>query len=86
MIIIIIRRILLIFILTGVMILAVLITDFLLTWISPADSKVLAFMYAVICAGVGGTIYGVISYKLGLAQALLGDKITKIARKLRLVK
>lgn len=83
---IIVRRILLIFILTGMMTLAVFITHFLLTWISPADSKLLAFLYAAICAGIGGAVYGVISFKLGLAQALLGDKITKIARKLRLVK
>ncbi|MEK4426674.1 putative polysaccharide biosynthesis protein [Solibacillus sp. FSL K6-1523] len=83
---IILRRILLIFILTGVMILSVLVTHVVLTWISPADSKILAFIYAVICAVVGGTIYGVISYKLGLAQALLGDKMTKIARKLKLIK
>lgn len=80
------RRILLILILTGMMLLAVWLTHTGLTALAPADSKLLALVYAVICAGVGGAVYGVISYRLGLAQLLLGDKLTKLARKLRLVK
>lgn len=80
------RRILLIVILTFVMGLAVWLTNVLLTAIAPAETKVLALMYAMLCAFVGVVIYGAISYKLGLAQLLLGEKLTKIARKLRLVK
>lgn len=80
------RRILLIVILTIVMALAVWITHIILTAIAPASTKVLALLYAIICAGVGAIIYGAISYRLGLAQLLLGEKLTKIARKLRLVK
>jgi O-antigen/teichoic acid export membrane protein len=80
------RRILLIFILTGVMLLTVWLTHTGLTAIAPANSKILALVYAIICAGIGGAIYAALSYKLGLAQILLGDKINKIARKLRLMK
>ncbi len=80
------RRILLIFLLTAIMAVSVWITHFALSAIAPADSKLLALVYAMICAGVGVTIYGAISYKLGLAQLLLGDKLTKVLRKLRLVK
>lgn len=80
------RRILLIVILTFVMGLAVWLTNVLLTAIAPAETKVLALFYAMLCALVGVVIYGAISYKLGLAQLLLGEKLTKIARKLRLVK
>ncbi|AWE08380.1 cell division protein [Lysinibacillus sp. 2017] len=81
-----IRRILLIFILTGVMLLVVWLTHTGLTAIAPATSKLLALVYAVVCAGVGGAIYGAVAYKLGLAQILLGDKLGKIARKLKLIK
>ncbi|MEK4627577.1 MAG: polysaccharide biosynthesis protein [Solibacillus sp.] len=80
------RRIILIFMLTALMAVGVLLTHFVLTAIAPAETKVLALLYAVVCAGIGVAIYGLISYKLGLAQILLGDKLTKIARKLRLVK
>lgn len=80
------RRILLIIILTIVMALAVWITHIVLTAVAPADTKVLALLYAIICAGVGAVFYGAISYRLGLAQLLLGEKFTKIARKLKLVK
>lgn len=80
------RRILLIILLTVFMVIAVLVTHAGLSAIAPANSKLLALVYAIICAGVGVAVYGVISYKLGLAQMLLGDKLTKIARKLKLVK
>ncbi|MGN7478015.1 putative polysaccharide biosynthesis protein [Solibacillus silvestris] len=80
------RRILLIILLTVLMACAVLLTHMALTAIAPATSKLLALIYAMVCAAVGVVIYGTISYKLGLAQLLLGDKLTKIARKLRLVK
>lgn len=80
------RRILLIFLLTAFMAIGVTLTHMLLTAIAPSTSRLLALLYAMVCAGVGVVIYGAISYKLGLAQLLLGDKLTKIARKLRLVK
>lgn len=80
------RRILLIFLLTALMAASVLMMHTVLTAIAPADTKLLALLYAVICAGVGAIIYGVISYKLGLAQILLGEKLTKLMRKLRLAK
>jgi O-antigen/teichoic acid export membrane protein len=80
------RRILLIVLLTVVMGLAVWGTNMALYAIAPADSKGRALLYAMVCAVVGVAVYGVISYKLGLAQLLLGDKLEKIARKLRLVK
>lgn len=80
------RRILLIIILTILMALAVSLTHAALSSIAPATSKLLALLYAIVCAAVGVIVYGTISYKLGLAQLLLGDKLTKIARKLRLVK
>ena len=76
------RRILLILLLTVVMGLAVWGTNKVLYAIAPADSKGLALLYAMICAVVGVAVYGVISYKLGLAQILLGDKLDKNSKKI----
>ncbi len=76
------RRILLICILSVIMAIAVLIVYYLLNMIAPADNKVLALLYVIICSVVGASIYGYISLRLGLAQKLLGARITKIAKKL----
>ncbi|MEK4230385.1 putative polysaccharide biosynthesis protein [Solibacillus sp. FSL H8-0538] len=76
------RRIILICMLTAIMAVSVWLVHTGLTAIAPADSKLLALIYSLVCAGVGATIYGFLSLKLGLAQMLLGDKITKITKKL----
>lgn len=80
------RRILLIMMITAIMAVTVWGTNLALYAIAPADTKVLALLYSMICAIVGVVVYGGISYKLGLAQLLLGDKLDKILKKLRLVK
>ena len=76
------RRIVLICMLTGVMAVVVWLTHKALYMIAPADSKLLALVYSFVCAGIGAAVYGALSYKLGLAQMLLGDKLQKITRKL----
>ena len=76
------RRILLIIIMTAVMAAVVLLVRKGLYMIAPADSKLLALTYALVCAGVGAGVYGFISFKLGLAQKLLGERIARIAAKI----
>ncbi len=76
------RRILLILILTAVMAVVVLLVRKGLYMIAPADTKLVALMYALVCAGVGAGVYGFISFKLGLAQKLLGERIARIAAKI----
>ena len=76
------RRILLIFILTGVMAVAVGITIALLNTFLSADTKLMAVVYCIVGASVGAVVYGFISLRIGLAQKLLGAKVTKIANKL----
>ncbi|MCT6925069.1 polysaccharide biosynthesis protein [Metasolibacillus sp.] len=76
------RRILLICILTIVMTLVVSIIYAVLQWIAPADSKMLALVYLLICAAAGAGVYGYLSLRLGLAQKLLGARVKKIADKL----
>lgn len=80
------RRILLIGLLTTVMGIFVWGTNTLLHSMTPADTKLLAFSYSIISAFVGVAVYGVISYRLGLAQLLLGDKLDRMLGKLRLKK
>ena len=80
------RRILLIGILTILMAIAVWGSNTLLHTLAPADRKMLAFVYSMIGAVVGAVVYVAISYRLGLAQLLLGDKLDKILQKLRLKK
>ncbi|KXH87146.1 polysaccharide biosynthesis protein [Sporosarcina sp. HYO08] len=78
------RRILLIGLLNAVMFVAVLFTLKGLTAISPVGGKVHAFMYIAICAAIGGAVYGLLSLKLGLAQKLFGERLTKYTDKLGL--
>lgn len=75
------RRILLILILTGLMAAIVVLFRQALYAIAPADSKMIALIYSFICAGVGAAFYAFVSFKLGLAQKLLGEKVTRIAAK-----
>lgn len=76
------RRILLIFILSGIMAASVAGVTALLNTFLADDSKMTALIYCIAGAGVGAAIYGFISLRIGLAQKLLGAKVTKIANKL----
>ena len=76
------RRILLIFILSGIMAAGVAGVIALLNTFLTADTKMMALIYCLVGAGVGTAIYGFISLRLGLAQKLLGAKVIKIANKL----
>lgn len=81
-----IRRTMLICILTAVMMVAVIVVNKLLYFIAEPTNKWLAILYLLICVVVGAGVYGALSYRLGLAQKLLGERITKLANKLRLKK
>lgn len=64
------------------MTIAVFITQKLLIAImGPVDSKLSAMLISIICVGVGIAVYSFLSFKLGLAQKMLGERITKFASK-----
>ena len=48
------------------------------------DTKWLAILYVVVCAPVGALAYAAITLKIGLAQNVLGERITRITNKLGL--
>lgn len=76
------RRTLLISILTFIMCVAVIATNKLLYIIAEPSNKGITALYLLICVGVGVIIYGYASFRLGLAQKLLGERIAKLGNKL----
>ncbi|MGE7918625.1 putative polysaccharide biosynthesis protein [Viridibacillus sp. NPDC093762] len=77
-----IRRSILITILTAIMAAIVIIVHKLLLLMGVAETKWQALLYLTICATVGVVVYGYCSLRVGLAQKLLGERITRISRKL----
>lgn len=76
------RRILLIAGLTAVMLVLAFISKELLELVLNPDSKLQALVIILISAGIGAAFYGFVSLKLGLAQRLFGDRLTRLTRKL----
>lgn len=76
------RRILLIAGLTAVMLVLAFISKELLELVLNPDSKLQALVIIMVSAGIGAAFYGFVSLKLGLAQRLFGDRLTRLTRKL----
>lgn len=77
------RRIMLIVLLTICMAVAVLaVHQGLIEFFGPVEGKLKAIVYLMICVVIGAGVYGYLSLRLGLAQKLLGERITKYTRKL----
>lgn len=76
------RRILLIVILTLVMALSVyLVHQGILLVLGPVESKGMSMIVSLLCVVVGVVVYAWLSFKTGLAQKLLGERITRFAGK-----
>lgn len=76
------RRTFLIVILTAVMAACVLLAHKGLVWLfGPVDSKLTSLIVVSICVAIGVYVYAFISFKTGLAQKLLGERISRIAGK-----
>jgi len=79
------RRTMLIVILTAVMAVCVMLAQKVIIWLAgPVDSKISSLFVALICVAIGVYVYAFISFRTGLAQKLLGERITRIAGKFRL--
>ncbi|MDN4493728.1 putative polysaccharide biosynthesis protein [Ureibacillus aquaedulcis] len=76
------RRIMLICILTLLMSVSVLIVYKLLYSLTVPTNKLLEALYLILSVGVGVIVYGYLSFRLRIAQKLLGGRFTKIANKL----
>lgn len=76
------RRVILIVLLTATMALNVLVAYKLLEVVmGPVDSKFSAIVFCVVCTTVGIVVYGYLSLRLGLAQKLLGERLTRFTSK-----
>lgn len=75
------RRVILIVILNLIMGVAVYLTLSGLDLFMGMDSKLQSLLRILLVGGVGGIVYGYLGLKTGLAQKLLGSKITRISRK-----
>ncbi len=78
------RRIILILVFNAVMLAAVLLVHKGLYAIHVPAGKLQALLYVLICSGVGIVVYGFLSLRSGLAQKLLGDRITRLTNKLKI--
>lgn len=76
------RRLLLIAALTALMLVLAFISKELLENVLNPDSKLQSLVIIILSAGVGAAFYGFVSLKLGLAQKLFGERLTRITRKL----
>ena len=78
------RRGLLIFLITLVMVVAtVIMRQFLYLFLDPTR-KFQSFIIIMLVAAFGGAVYGYITLKLRLADKLLGSSVNKIRRKLKI--
>ena len=75
------RRIALITLINVAMLIAAVITRMLLIQIMPAESKFGAMLIILIVGAIGALVYGAIALRLGIAQKLFGERLTKYTKK-----
>ena len=75
------RRIALITAMNVVMLVVAAIARLVVVQIMPAESKLGAIIIILIVGSIGGLAYGAIAIRLGLAQKLFGERITKFTKK-----
>lgn len=75
------NRIVLIGLLNIILLVAVFATNLLLNNIYPTSGKLSALTHILISAFVGGVIYAYASLRLGIAQKLFGERLTKYTKK-----
>ncbi|WP_144510884.1 polysaccharide biosynthesis protein [Bacillus sp. FJAT-22090] len=76
------RRIMLIVIITAIMLGLVFITKWGIEHIFTIDSKLEALFVIILCAFIGAAFYGYVTLRLGLAQKLFGERLTKYTKKI----
>ncbi|MFX3673662.1 MAG: oligosaccharide flippase family protein [Paenisporosarcina sp.] len=75
------RRIALITVINLFMLISAVLTRLFLLQFMPAESKLGALLIIMIVGTVGGLVYGAISLRIGIAQKLFGERLTKYTRK-----
>lgn len=76
-----IRRVILILIVNVAMLILVFLVKLGLGQLMAIDTKLEGLLAIIVCAGIGAVFYGFVTLRLGLAQKLFGDKITRFTKK-----
>lgn len=77
-----IRRILLIMVVNVGMLSLVFILKWGLEKVFTIDNKLDALLVIIVCATIGATFYGFVTLRLGLAQKLFGERLTRFTKKI----
>ncbi|MGB5947482.1 putative polysaccharide biosynthesis protein [Paenisporosarcina sp.] len=75
------RRIALITVMNAVMLIVAAIARLIVVQIMPAESKFDAILIILIVGAIGGLVYMAIALRLGIAQKLFGERLTKYTKK-----
>lgn len=76
------RRIMLIVIINVLMLSLVFVSKWGIEHLFTIDSKLEALVVIIVCALIGALFYGYVTLRLGLAQKLFGEKLTKYTKKI----
>ena len=77
-----IRRVILILIVNVVMLSLVFISKWGIEKIFVIDHKLEALVVIFVCASIGAAFYGYVTLRLGLAQKLFGERLTRYTKKI----
>lgn len=75
------RRIALITVMNIIMLISAVFARLLLLQFMPAESKFDVMLIIIIVGAIGGLVYGAIALRLGIAQKLFGERLTKYTKK-----
>lgn len=75
------RRIILIVMINVIMLSLVFISRWGIERLFIVDSKIEALLVILVCAAIGAAFYGYVTLRLGLAQKLFGERLTKYTKK-----
>lgn len=77
-----IRRVFLIIVVNLIMLSLVFISKWSIEHLFTIDSKLEALVVIIVCATIGAAFYGYVTLRLGLAQKLFGERLTKYTKKI----
>ena len=75
------RRIALITVMNLIMLIVAVLARLLLLQFMPAESKFDVMLIIILVGAIGGLVYGAIALRLGIAQKLFGERLTKYTKK-----
>ncbi|WP_313894506.1 polysaccharide biosynthesis protein [Psychrobacillus sp.] len=75
------RRILLIIVVNALMLSLVFVSKWGIEKVFTADGKFGALLVIIVCASIGAAFYGYVTLRLGLAQKLFGERLTRFTKK-----